>query len=96
MKKFRILEVKNARINSVGQKASFYYPQVTFLFGLFWRNIRPSEMEGNEFKGKAIRFRDQSNVPAFIKRHKAEKGIVIPADKVEKLYHTIEAKRVEK
>lgn len=93
MKSFRIKEVKNARINSIGNKASYYYPQVTTFFGLFWRNIRPSEMASDEYKGDAIKFRDIANCKRFITEYKRDNNIVQLKRDIKKVYHVVDAEK---
>lgn len=74
MKKFRIKEEKDARTNSAGYKASWFYPQVRMFLG-FYRNIRPTEMPNDEFKGDVVRFAQHSSAMNFIYRYADVKGI---------------------
>ena len=70
MKKFRIKEVKNARVNSMGQKASLFYPQVSTFFGLFFRNIHPKEMKSDAYSGDVIKFANDANAYSFISEYR--------------------------
>lgn len=84
MKNFRIKEVKNARVSFVGVKSSLFYPQVSTFFGLLFRNIRPSEMPGDKYKGNVIRFTNDSNAYNFIREYRDAKGIKPAPRKAEK------------
>ena len=88
---FRIKEVRNERTNSCGQKASYYYPQVKVFFNLIWRNIKPSDMKSNEYKGDAIRFRDIQNCKDFITLYKREHKVVQLKRDIKKVYHVVDA-----
>jgi hypothetical protein len=92
MKNFRIKEVKNARINSVGSKASFYYPQVTNWLG-FFRDIKPSDMSDDKYKGDVIKFRDIQNCKNFITEYKREHKIVQLKRDIKKVYHVVDAEK---
>lgn len=83
MKNFRIKEVKNGRTNSMGNKASLFIPQVSRLIG--FRDIKPSEMKGDKYKGKVIGFAQLDNAFRFIAEYKAEKNIKTPVAKAKKV-----------
>jgi hypothetical protein len=91
MKKFRIKEVKNARVNSSGQKDSLYYPQVTNWLGLF-RNIKPSEFKDERYKGDVIAFKSLSSAHSFINEYKRKFKIETPTNKTKSgniIYHKV-------
>lgn len=89
MDKFRIKEVKNERVSSNGEKASWFYPQVKGSLW-FYRNIKPSEMPGDEFSGFVVRFAQLSSAMNFLHRYAEVKGIERKKQEIGVRYHSDE------